>query len=112
LIGCVDFQGYAETNIDLEFDRQQQALIGRVRVLNVQLGGVANMAGGFISRFVQSSIDRNVNPIEILRADKLAFIIPVQNSDGSLKLKATNLRHEVGSGVLNVHVDFEFQKAN
>ncbi|HEX2641306.1 MAG TPA: hypothetical protein VHL50_12060, partial [Pyrinomonadaceae bacterium] len=42
LIGCVDFAGVAETTIDLEFDAQKQALIGRARVLNVNLSG----AGG------------------------------------------------------------------
>jgi hypothetical protein len=111
-IGCVDFQGYAETNIELEFDREKQALIGRVRVTNVQLGSVANMAGGVLAKFVQNTIDKKINPIEILRADKLVFIVPVQNSDGALKLRATNLRHEIGNGVLNVHVDFEFSKAD
>ena len=111
LIGCVDFQGYAETNIELEFNAEQQSLIGRVRVLNVQLENVPNLAGGFIARLVQSSIDRKINPIEILRADKLSFIVPVQNSGGALKLKATKIRHEVGDKVLNVYVNFEFLKA-
>src|SRR5205814_779652 len=31
-IGCVDFAGWAETNIDLEFDRAGRRLIGRARV--------------------------------------------------------------------------------
>lgn len=111
LIGCIDFQGYAETRIDLSFDGEKQALVGTVKVTNVQLGSVANMAGGVLARFVQNAIDKKVNPIEILRTDKLTFLIPVQNSDGSLKLRATGLRHEIGNGVLNVHIDFEFLKA-
>lgn len=109
LIGCVDFQGFAETNIELAFDAQKQALIGNIKVLNVQLGGAPNI-GGVLARFVQSSIDRKINPIEILRADKLAFIIPVQNSGINLKLRATGFRHDIGEGVLNVHVEFEFVK--
>lgn len=110
LIGCVDFQGYAETNIDLEFNQQQQTLIGKVRVLKVQLGNMPSVAGGFVARLVQSSIDNKINPIEILRADKLTFVIPVQDSGGSLRMRATGMQPEVGNGVLNVHVSFEFLK--
>jgi hypothetical protein len=111
LVGCINFQGHADATVELEFDQQRQALIGRIKVSNVQLGSVANVAGAFIARQVQSSIDKRVNPIEILRADKLSFVVPVQNSGGSLNLKATGLRHEIGNGVLNVHISFEFLKA-
>lgn len=110
LIGCMDFRGHAETNIELYFDRDRQTLYGRVKVLDVKLGSVANLAGGFIARIVQNSIDRKINPIEILSADKLAFVIPVQNSGGALRMRATDIRHEVGEGVLNVHINFEFEK--
>jgi hypothetical protein len=111
LIGCLDFQGIAETNIELVFDKQKQALIGKVKVYNVQLGNVANMAGGVLARFIQNSIDKRINPIEILKTDRLAFIIPVQHSGEALNIRATNLRHEIGNGVLNVFISFEFSKA-
>lgn len=112
LIGCVDFQGWAETNIDLEYDRQSQKLVGRVRVLSVNLGGVSNLASGVLSRLVQSSIDRKINPIEILQADKLSFIVPVQNMGGSLRMKAVGVRHEIANGSLNVHIAYEFSKGS
>ncbi len=57
LIGCVDFQGFAETNIDLEFDKQTQTLVGRVRVLDVRLSGTGGIGGSLIAKLVQSSID-------------------------------------------------------
>ncbi len=110
LIGCVDFQGWAETNIDLEYDRQNRKLVGRVRVLSVNLGGAANLASGVLSRLVQSSIDKKINPIEILQIDKLSFVVPVQNAGGSLKMKATAVRHEITNGSLNVSIAYEFQK--
>jgi hypothetical protein len=112
LIGCIDFQGWAETNIDLEYDRQNGKLLGRVRVLSVNLGGATNLASGVLSRLVQSSIDRKINPIEILQADKLSFVVPMQNVGGSLKMKATGVRHEIANGALNVHIAYEFSKAN
>ena len=112
LIGCIDFQGWAETNIDLEYDRQSRKLVGRLRVLSVNLGGVTNLASGVLSRLVQGAIDRKINPIEILQIDKLSFVVPIQNAGGSLKMKATAVRHEITNGSLNVHITYEFAKGN
>jgi len=111
LIGCVDFQGFAETNIDLEYDKQTQKLVGRVRVLNVQLSGTGGIGGSLIAKLVQSSIDRKINPIEILQADKLSFVVPIKNANASLRMKATGIRYEVTNGALNVHIAYEFVKA-
>jgi len=110
LVGCIDFEGWAETSIDLEYDRQNRKLVGRVRVLSVNLGGAANLASGVLSRLVQSSIDKKINPVEILQIDKLSFVVPIQNAGGSLKMKATAVRHEITNGSLNVHIAYEFQK--
>ena len=110
LIGCLDFQGYAETNIELEFDRQSRKLVGRVRVLSVNLGGVTNLASGVLSKLVQSSIDKKINPVEILQTDKLSFIVPIQNANGALRMKATGVRTEIANGLLNVNVAYEFSK--
>lgn len=110
LVGCVDFRGYAETNIDLEYDRQSRKLMGRVRVLSVNLGGVTNLASGVLSRLVQSSIDKKINPVEIIQTDKLSFLVPLQNANGALRMKATGVRHEIADGVLNVGITYEFSK--
>lgn len=109
LVGCVDFSGWAETAIDLEFDQNNQRLIAKARVLNVNLGGTGGVGGSIIARMVQSSIDKKINPIEIIRTDKLSFLVPIQNSN-SLKMKAVGIRHEILNGSLNVHIAFEFQK--
>jgi hypothetical protein len=110
LIGCVDFSGVAETNIVLEFDPQKQALIGRAKVLKVNLSGAGGIGSGIIANLVQGSIDRKVNPIEILRMDKISFVVPIQNS-GALKMKAVSIKNEIGNGVLNVRISYEFSKA-
>ncbi len=110
LVGCIDFQGWAETHIDLEYDRQNRKLVGRVRVLSVNLGGVTNLASGVLSRLVQSSIDKKINPVEIIQIDKLSFAVPIQNAGGSLKMRASGVRHEINNGVFNVHIAYEFLK--
>ena len=111
LIGCVDFSGVAETNIDLEFDRQRQALIGRATVLSVNLTGTGGIGSGILARLVQNSIDKKINPIQILPLEKVSFVVPIQNA-GNLRMKAVGVKHEITSGALNVRIAYEFQKAD
>jgi hypothetical protein len=108
-VGCVDFAGIAETNIDIEFDANAQKLIGRAKISSVVLNGSGGIGGSLIARMVQGSLDKKINPLEIIKTDKLSFVVPVQNS-GSLKMRATGLRHEIGSGSLNIFIAYEFQK--
>jgi len=110
LIGCVEFSGVAETNIDLEFDRQRQALVGRATVLGVNLTGAGGVGSGILARMVQSSLDKKINPIQILQAEKVSFVVPIQNA-GSLRMKAVGVRPEITNGALNVRIAYEFQKA-
>ncbi len=108
-LGCVGFAGWAETNIDLEFDQAGQRLIGRARVLNVNLNGTGGLGGTIIARLLQGSIDKKLNPIEIIRLDKLSFGVPMQNG-GSIRIRATGVRPEIGSGIINIRVTYEFLK--
>lgn len=107
LIGCIQFSGVAETSIVLEFDRQKQALIGRAQVANVNLSGAGGVGGSVLARLVQSSIDRKINPIDILQMDKVSFVVPIQNS-GALRMKAVGMRHEILNSILNVHIAYQF----
>ncbi len=108
-IGCVDFSGWAETNIDLEFDKDGQRLIGRAHVATVNLNGTGGVGGTLIAKLLQGSIDKKLNPIEILRLDKVSFAIPIQNT-GNIRMKATGIRPEISNGLLNIHIDYEFLK--
>ena len=108
-VGCVGFSGWAETNIDLEFDQAGQKLIGRAYVLNVNLSGTGGVGGTMIAKLLQRSIDQKLNPIEIIRLDKLSFGVPVQNG-GNLRMKAVSVRPETGIGTLNIRVIYEFLK--
>lgn len=109
LVGCIDFQGWADTTIDLEYDRQSRKLVGRVRVEAVNLGGATNLASGLLARLVQSAIDKKINPIEILQIDKLSFNIPMQNS-GTLRMTAVGIRQDIAGGTLNIRIAYQFSK--
>jgi hypothetical protein len=110
LVGCVDFSGVAETNIELEFDKTKQTLIGRAKVQNVNLSGTGGIGGGLIARLVQNSIDKKINPLNILEMDRVSFVVPVQTA-GNLRMKAVGMRHEVTNGALNVYIAYQFSKA-
>ncbi len=109
LIGCIDFKGWADSTIALEFDHNLQTLVGRATVSNVRLSGTGGIGSSLIARLVQSSIDSKINPINILQMDKVSFVVPVQNA-GALKMKATNIRHEIVNGAMNVHITYQFSK--
>jgi len=111
LIGCIDFSGVAQTTIDLEFDADRQALVGRAKVLEVNMSGTGGIGSGVLARLVQGSIDKKINPIQILATDKISFVVPIQNA-GNLRLKANGIRHEIANGVLNVRISYEFQKVD
>ena len=107
LIGCVDFAGVAQTTIELEFDKAKQTLVGRAKVREVNLSGTGGIGSGLLARMVQSSIDRKINPINILQMDRVSFSVPIQNS-GTLRMRAVGIRHEITAGALNVFVMYEF----
>lgn len=110
LVGCVPFSGFAETQIDLELDQQAQRVIARARVLNVSLNGTGGVGGGLIAKMVQGSIDKRVNPIEVVTLDKISFLLPVRK-DVNLRMKAATVRHEVANGALNIIISYDFLKA-
>jgi len=108
-VGCIEFAGWAEANLDLEFDQNGQRLVAKARVLSVNLNGAGGIGSSVIAKMIQSSIDKKLNPIEILTFDKISFGFPVQKS-GNLRMKAVGVRPEISSGVVNIHIDYEFLK--
>lgn len=108
-VGCVDFAGWAEANIDLVFDQRGQRLVGNAQVFNVNLNGTGGIGGSLIARMLQASIDKKLNPIEILTLDKISFGVPVQNA-GNLRMRAVGARPIIRSGSVDVKIDYVFSK--
>jgi hypothetical protein len=111
LLGCVNFRGWADTVINLEFDRERQVLSARVTVVDIHLTNIPSLASGMVVGLVQNSIDRRINPIEILRAAQLSARLPITGSDGALRLRATEIRPEVRPGALSLHIFYEFTRS-
>lgn len=110
LLGCLDFRGWAETHLELDVDQNSQMLFARAKVKNVQVNNIPSFAGGVIARLLQGSIDKKINPVKLLLLDKLSFVVPVSVAEGSLKMNAKSLRHEIGQNALNVFITYEFTK--
>jgi hypothetical protein len=108
-IGCVPFAGIAETIVDLEFDEQNQRLLARVRVNEVNLNGMGGIGSGMVARMVQGSIDRKINPIEVVKTDKVTFDLPLQSS-GSVRMRAIGFSHQIVNGQLVIHISYNFEK--
>ncbi len=112
LFGCADFTGWAETNVELNFDAGKQALLARIKVVNINLNGVSGLGSGVLARLMQSSIDKKINPTEILNVEKLSFLFPLESMGGNLRLRATEMRPEISPGELKVKIFYELSKAD
>ncbi len=110
LIGCLKFEGWADTNLNLSFDQAKQALTARVEVKAVHLKKIPTFFGDGLTGLVQDALDARVNPIEILRADQLSARLPMTKtgSGASLRLRAREVRHEILPNELRLRILYEF----
>ncbi|HQZ82919.1 MAG TPA: hypothetical protein PLR83_06840 [Pyrinomonadaceae bacterium] len=108
-VGCVDFAGWADSVVNLEFDSANRRLLGRVKVESVNMNGTNGVGGSLIAGLIQSSVDKKFNPMEILALDKVSFGLPIPNT-GKLKMNAVGVRTDIRPGVMNIHVVYEFTK--
>lgn len=114
VIGCTQFKGWAQANIDLRFDQGSQTVYGQVNVESVSLDNVNPLASGLITPFVQNVINQRVNPLEVLRPSQLNLALPVQASGGTLKTQVKDVRAEIQNGSetqngsLRMHITYDF----
>ena len=107
LVGCLNFEGWADTAFDLAFDESRQSLGARITVRQLKLKNVpTSVLGGGLTGLVQDAIDERVNPVEILRAEQLGARVPVTRTD-ELRLRAADVRHEVSGRELRLRILYE-----
>ena len=105
---CIQFKGWAQTNIKLYFEEPKQTVYGRVEVEGVNLEGVNPIANTFVTVFVQTAIDQRVNPLVLVTENQLSLLIPVKASNGTVKARAKDVRAEMLDGSLKLHLTYEF----
>lgn len=105
---CIQFKGWAQSDIRLQFDQAKQTVYGYVEVQSVNLEGVNPIANNFVTAFVQGAINQRVNPLVLVSEQQLSPNIPVKASNGVVKARAKDVRAEISEGALKLHVTYEF----
>jgi hypothetical protein len=106
--GCIQFKGWAQTTIKLQFDQEKQTVFGYVNVEGVNLEGVNPIANNFVTVFVQGAINQKVNPLVLVSEPQLSLMIPVKASNGAVKARAKDVRAEILDGSLKLYLTYEF----
>ncbi len=108
LMGCLQFRGLAYTEWNLEFDRNAQVLLARIKITDISLENLPALTQGTILKLVQAAIDSRINPVKLVRPEQLSSVVPIAPAGGSLRLRAREVRPEIVPGLLHLHVSYEF----
>jgi hypothetical protein len=111
--GCLNFTGWAQTNVELRFDTAQQNVFGQINVETVNLDGVSPLLSGFVTPVVQATLNSRVNPIQIIQGRQIALNVPIAATQGNLQASVKDVRSDVKDNALNLYAIYEFsgQKA-
>jgi hypothetical protein len=108
LMGCIEFSGWADVEVNLEFVKGRRALVAHFHLLNIHLADVPVVLGGTLLTMVQSSIDRRYNPVDLFTLEQLSTRVNIQPAGGALRLQATEVRPEITPAAIVLHISYEF----
>jgi len=110
LLGCIEFSGWANSEVNLEFNSARRALVARFYLREIHLNNVPAIANGPLLNMVQTAIDRRYNPVDLFTLEQLSTTVNIQPAKGALRLRAKEIRPEITSSALMLHVTYEFVK--
>ncbi len=108
LMGCIEFSGWADSEVNLEFDQSRRALVARFHLREIHLNNTPAVLNGPLLNMVQTAIDRRYNPVDLFTLEQLSTRVNVQPAGGALQLRATEVRPEISPGTLTLHITYEF----
>ena len=108
LMGCIEFSGWADSEVNLEFDQTRRALVARFRLREIHLNNTPAVLNGPLLNMVQTAIDRRYNPVDLFTLEQLSTRVNIQPAGGALQLRATQVRPEITPGGLTLHITYEF----
>jgi len=108
LMGCIEFSGWADSEVVLEYDASRRALVARFQLRDIHLNNTPALLNGPLLGMVQGTIDRRYNPVELFTLEKLSTRVDVQPAGGSLQLRAREIRPEITSSALTLHIIYDF----
>ncbi len=110
LLGCFEFSGWADSEVNLEFNSERRALVARFRLRDIHLNDVPPLANGALVNMVQTAIDRRYNPVDLITLDQLSTRVNIQPAKGALQFRAKDMRVEVTPAGLTLHITYQFVK--
>jgi hypothetical protein len=108
LLGCVEFNGWADAEMSLEFNRERRALVARFKVRDIHLNNTPGLLNGPLLTMVQNTIDRRYNPVDLFTLEQLSTRVNIQPAGGALRLEAADIRPEIIPGGLALHITYRF----
>ena len=109
--GCLQFTGWAQSNMQLRFDQASQSVFGQLNVETVNLDGVNPVWSALVTPIVQSTLNERVNPIRIIDGKQLSVNLPIAAAKGNLQAAVQDVRAEVRDNALNLFVIYGFSGA-
>ncbi len=108
LLGCIEFSGWADSEVNLEFNSERRALVARFHLREIHVNDVPAIANGPLLDIVQTAIDRRYNPVDLFTLEQLSTRVNIQPAKGALQLRAREIRPEITPSGLTLHVIYEF----
>lgn len=108
LMGCIEFSGWADSEVTLEFDKTRRALLARFHVREIHLKDIPVVLNGPLLNMVQGTVDSRYNPVELFTLDQLSTRVNIQPAGGALQLRAKEIRPEITPSALTLHIMYEF----
>lgn len=105
---CIEFNGWAQANLELRYDEAQQLVFGQINVQTVNLDGITPIVSGLVTPIVQSTLNNRVNPVQILRGDQIGLKVPIKSTGSTLKATVKDIRAEVKDNTLFFYVTYNF----
>ena len=109
-LGCIEFSGWADSEVNLEFNGERSALVGHFRLRDIHLNDVPALANGPLVTMVQTAIDRRYNPVDLITLEQLSTRVNIQPAKSALQLRAKEIRPEITPAGLTLHITYEFVK--
>jgi hypothetical protein len=108
LMGCIEFSGWADSEVVLEYNASRRALVARFQLRDIHLNNTPALLNGPLLSMVQGTIDRRYNPVELFTLEKLSTRVEIQPAGGALQLRAREIRPEITSSALTLHIIYDF----
>ena len=109
-LGCIEFSGWADAEVNLEFNSERGALVARFHLREIHLNDVPAIANGPLLNMVQTAIDRRYNPVDLFTLEQLSTRVNIQPAKGALQLRAKEIQPEITPTALTLHITYEFVK--